>query len=130
MKYWKILCGAGFLLALISNLSSISAWTELRGVYDDVCYLRQAHLFQRFGLGGLNTDISRDDDHFLAEKLKEIGFPSWRDAKTFPCHTLMAGSGKLVTQYPPGTGFALALFPAGLQVIPIYVLASLVAFGC
>jgi hypothetical protein len=129
MTYWKILCGAGFLLALISNLWSISEWTEARGVYDDICYLRQAHLFHRFGLGGLNTDISRDDDHFLAEKLKEIGFPSWRDAKTFPCHTSMAASGKLVTQYPPGTGFALALFPVGLQVIPIYVLASLVAFG-
>ena len=26
-------------------------------------------------------------------------------------------------QYPPGTGFALALFPAGFQVIPLYVLA-------
>ncbi len=32
-------------------------------------------------------------------------------------------------QYPPGTGFVLALFPAGFQVIPLYVLASVVAFG-
>ena len=27
-------------------------------------------------------------------------------------------------QYPPGTGFVLALFPAGFQVIPLYVLAN------
>ena len=32
-------------------------------------------------------------------------------------------------QYPPGTGFVLALFPSGFQVIPLYVLASVVAFG-
>ena len=36
---------------------------------------------------------------------------------------------KLVMQYPPGTGFVLALFPSGFQVIPLYVLASVVAFG-
>jgi hypothetical protein len=26
---------------------------------------------------------------------------------------------KLVMQYPPGTGFVLALFPSGFQVIPL-----------
>ena len=60
---------------LASNVWSMSRWSEARGVYDDICYLRQAHLFQRFGLDGLDTDISRDDDHYLASKLKEIGFP-------------------------------------------------------
>ena len=40
----------------------MSGWNEARGVFDDICYLRQAHLFQRFGLGGVDTDISRDDD--------------------------------------------------------------------
>jgi hypothetical protein len=34
-----------------------------------------------------------------------------------------------VLQYPPGTGFVLAAFPAGFQVIPLFMLASLVAFG-
>jgi hypothetical protein len=28
-------------------------------------------------------------------------------------------------QYPPGTGFALALFREGFQVVPLYVLANL-----
>ena len=32
-------------------------------------------------------------------------------------------------QYPPGTGFLLALFPQGFQVIPLYVLATVVVFG-
>ncbi len=34
---------------------------------------------------------------------------------------------KFVLQYPPGTGAVLALFPAGFQVIPLYVTANLVA---
>src|SRR6202158_3247294 len=105
------------------------ALSEARGVYDDLCYLRQAHLFQRFGLGGLDTDISRDDDRYLSAKLKEIGFPTWSDTATAPCHTPMPATKKLVMQYPPGTGFLLALFPQGFQVIPLYVLSTVIVFG-
>jgi len=76
MKFLKILCAMGFLVVLGSNIWSISGWTETRGVYDDVCYLRQAHLFERFGFGGLDTDVARDDDGYLARKLKEIDFPA------------------------------------------------------
>jgi hypothetical protein len=129
MRYLKVLCGVGFLVALASNIWSISGWTEIRGVYDDVCYLRQAHLFQRSGFGGLDTDISRDDDHYLRDKLKAIDFPTWNDPATAPCHTPMPVTNKLVMQYPPGTGFLLALFPSGFQVIPLFALASVVAFG-
>ena len=32
-------------------------------------------------------------------------------------------------QYPPGTGFLLALFPQGHQVVPLYVAASLIVCG-
>ena len=129
MGYWKVFCGFGLFVVLASNVWSISRWNESRGVYDDICYLRQAHLFQRFGLDGLDTDISRDDDHYLTEKLKAINYPTSSDPKTAPCHTLMPATGKLVMQYPPGTGFVLALFPQGFQVIPLYVLTSVVAFG-
>ena len=125
----RILCGLFCLLVLISNIWSMSRWNEARGVYDDICYLRQAHLFQRFGLSGFNTDISRDDDRYLAAKLKEIGFPSWSDTSTAPCHTPMPAANKLVIQYPPGTGLALALFPPGFQVVPLYVLATTIVFG-
>jgi hypothetical protein len=129
MKYLKALCGVGFFVVLVSNIWSISGWNEIRGVYDDICYLRQAHLFQRFGLDGLDTNISRDDDRYLSEKLKAIDFPTWSDPATAPCHTLMPATKKLVMQYPPGTGFVLALFPSEFQVIPLYVLASVVSFG-
>src|ERR1700716_2122140 len=129
MKFLKALCAVGFLVVLVSNVLSISGWNEIRGVYDDICYLRQAHLFQKFGPGGLDTDISGDDDHYLSSRLKEIDFPTWSDPTTAPCHTLVPATKRLVIQYPPGTGFVLALFPSGFQVIPLYVLASVVAFG-
>jgi hypothetical protein len=41
----------------------------------------------------------------------------------------MPASGKRVMQYPPGTGFMLALFPEGFQVIPLHVLASVIITG-
>ena len=129
MRYLKLACGLLCLLVVASNIRSISRWSEARGVYDDICYLRQAHLFQQFGLGGLDTDISRDDDHYLASKLKEIGFPTWSDPATSPCHNFMPATKKLVMQYPPGTGFVLALFPPGFQVIPLYVASTFIVLG-
>ena len=129
MKFLKILCAIGFLVVLVSNIWSISGWIEARGVYDDICYLRQAHLFDRFGLGGIDTNITFDDDHYLKNKLKEIDFPEWNDAKRTPCHTWIASADKHVLQYPPGTGLVLSLFPAGFRVIPLYILTSVVAVG-
>jgi len=129
MKFLKVLCAIGFLVVLASNIRSISGWIEARGVYDDICYLRQAHLFDRFGLRGIDTNIAFDDDHYLKNKLKEIDFPQWNDAKQAPCHTWIAGAEKRVLQYPPGTGFVLSLFPTGFQVIPLYILTSVVAVG-
>ncbi len=125
----KAICVLVCLLILASNLWSMSRWNEARGVYDDVCYLRQAHLFQRFGLSGFDTDISRDDDRYLTDKLKEIGFPTWNDAATFPCHNQMPSARKSVVQYPPGTGLVMALFPQGHQVVPLYALSTIVVFG-
>ena len=123
--FWSLVCA----LVLASNVWSMSHWNEARGVYDDVCYLRQAHLFQRFGLSGFDTDIARDDDRYLVSKLKEIGYPGWNDPAQAPCHTPMPVANKMVVQYPPGTGVLLALFPAGHQVIPLYVTATFAVFG-
>lgn len=125
MQILKLAFGLICLLILASNVSMMSRWSEARGVYDDVCYLRQAHLFRLHGIGGFDTDLSRDEDHFLEQKLKDIGFPEDRVA---PCHP-PAKSGKFVLQYPPGTGFLLALFPEGHQVVPLYVGASLIVCG-
>jgi hypothetical protein len=129
MRYLKLACGFVCFVMFASNVWLMSRWSESRGVYDDICYLRQAHLFQRFGLDGLDTDIVRDDDRYLASKLKEMGFKSWNDPAAAPCHTFMPALEKRVMQYPPGTGFALALFPQGFQVIPLYVSATVVVFA-
>jgi hypothetical protein len=129
MNYLKAACGVLCFLVLASNVWSMSRWNEARGVYDDICYLRQAHLFQRFGLNGLDTNLARDDDHYFSSRLKEIGFADWNDPARAPCHTSMPAAKKMVIQYPPGTGFVLALFPQGFQVIPLYVLATVVTFG-
>ncbi len=126
MRFLKALCGIGFLAIFVSNVWSMSRWSEARGVYDDICYLRQAHLFQKFGVRGLDTDIAHNDDGYLETKLKAIGYPAWAGA---PCHTLMPAAKKAVMQYPPGTGFVLALFPEGFQVIPLYVSATAIVFG-
>ena len=56
MKFFKRLCSLGFLAVLASNVWSMSRWSESRGVYDDICYLRQAHLFEKFGLRGIDTN--------------------------------------------------------------------------
>jgi hypothetical protein len=129
MKFLKILCAIGFFVVLISNIWSISGWIEARGVYDDICYLRQAHLFERFGVRGIDTNVVFDDDHYFVGGLKAIGFPEWNDVKRFPCHTWIPDADKYVLQYPPGTGFILSLFPAEFQVVPLYALTSVVAVG-
>lgn len=129
MRQLKTAFGVVLLLILVSNIWTISKWNESRGVYDDICYLRQAHLFQRFGVSGLDTNIVRDDDRYMLRKLQEINFPDPGDPALLPCHTFRAALNKVVLQYPPGTGFALALFPAGVQVISLYVTASIAILG-
>jgi hypothetical protein len=126
MKFLKVICGLACFVLFATQVWSMLHWNEARGVFDDICYLRQAHLFQRFGLAGFNTDISRDDDGYLASKLKEIDFPSDDPP---PCHTPMPATNKLVIQYPPGTGMLLALFPQGHQAVPLFVLATTIVFG-
>ncbi|MDA9498244.1 hypothetical protein [Bradyrhizobium sp. CCBAU 11357] len=128
MKIAKLAFGLICLAILASNIVTMSRWSEARGVYDDICYLRQAHLFQRLGLGGLNTNAHLDYDHYFEGKLKQIAFAEWQDPLRWPCHNPMP-SGKVVMQYPPGTGFLLALFPEGNQVVPLYIAASLIVCG-
>ena len=125
MKTLKIAFGLICLAILASNLVTMSRWSEARGVYDDICYLRQAHLFQRFGIAGLNTNAALDYDHYFEGKLREIGFSGWKEPARWPCHTPMSGP-KYGLQYPPGTGALLALFPEGHQMVPLYVGASLI----
>jgi hypothetical protein len=125
----KIVFAVLCLVMLALQLRSMSGWNEDRPVYDDICYLRQAHLFHRFGFAGFDTDMSRDDDGWLKSKLKQIGFPDWNDPERAPCHNRMPATGKLVIQYPPGPGMVIALFPAGHGVVPMFMLATIGVFG-
>ena len=84
MGVLKLLCAVGFLAVLASNIWTMSRWSESRGVYDDVCYLRQAHLFERFGLRGIDTNLTFDDDHYLKAKLRRSGFRNGMTQIEFP----------------------------------------------
>jgi hypothetical protein len=119
--YSRLVAGALCALFFAASATSIWKWPEFRGVYDDICYLRQAHVFQRFGIAGLYTDISLDDDGAFSEMQKAIGYPGWADPKLAPCHSLMPKTGKRVIQYPPGPGFALSLFPHGIEARGLYI---------
>ncbi|WP_018648861.1 hypothetical protein [Bradyrhizobium huanghuaihaiense] len=126
----KVIFAVLFIAMLVGHFWTMLRWNEARGVYDDICYLRQAHLFQRFGLaGGFDTNLALDDDDYLKSKLKEIDYPNWDDTTDAPCHNLMPATGKVVIQYPPGVGLVLALFPRGHQVVPMYMMATVVVFG-
>lgn len=105
---------------------SAAHWSERRGVFDDIGYLRQAHLFRRFGIAGLNTDLNLDDDHFFRDAAADIRPLAWSDpnAPTFT-HTFIPKTGKWVLQYPPGTGALLALFPPGHQAAGLYTSATI-----
>ncbi|MFK4654966.1 hypothetical protein ABIF97_004900 [Bradyrhizobium japonicum] len=129
MRAVKVFFSIVFLAILASNIRLISHWSESRGVYDDICYLRQAHLFQRFGWQGLDTSLARETDGYLAAKLRSIDFPNWNEPTRAPCHTQTADGSKWVMTPPPGTGFVLALFPEGVQVVALYMLANAIVAG-
>ncbi|WP_314952678.1 hypothetical protein [Bradyrhizobium cosmicum] len=129
MRVVKVVLSLLFLAILASNIRLVSHWSESRGVYDDICYLRQAHLFQRFGWHGLDTSLARETDGYLAGKLRSIDFPNWNEPTRAPCHTQTADGSKWVMTPPPGTGFVLALFPEGFQVVPLHVVANLIVAG-
>src|ERR1700719_1668331 len=83
----KVLCSALCLAIIASNFWTMRNWTERTGVYDDICYLRQAHLFQRFGGGGIDPDLARDEDRYFANLARKIGFADWNVPARLPCHT-------------------------------------------
>lgn len=128
MKLARLLCTFLLLLVFASLCKTFMGWSEDRGIYDDICYLRQAHLFERFGWKGFDTDIASDDDNYLAQKLKNIGYPAWDDRKNAPCHNFIPQTGKTVMQYPMGPGLLLDIFPSGFQVAPLYIACTAILF--
>jgi hypothetical protein len=126
MKLARLLCTLLLLLVFACLCKTFMGWSEDRGVYDDICYLRQAHLFERFGWNGFDTDIASDDDNYFAQKLKNIDFVPRGKHKNPPCHNFIPLTGKMAMQYPMGPGLLLAMFPSGFQVAPLYIACTAV----
>lgn len=126
MNALKCVCGLICVAIVASNLWTMSRWSERRGVSDDLCYLRQAHLFQKSGLQGLHTDLALDSDGYFKKLLAEAGHPEWDNVDATVCHITMPASGQRVLQYPPGVGAALAMFGEGHQVVAMYAAATIV----
>lgn len=112
-----------------SNFISMRNWSERRGVSDDLCYLRQAHLFQKHGIRGIDTDLAGDTDNYFKSITADAGHPEWGTSNNAICHVEKAATNKYVLQYPPGTGFLLALFPEGKQVFLLYATATIAIFA-
>jgi len=106
----------------VSVAISHTRLVEDRGVIDDICYLRQAHLFRTHGLiGGLDTDNA--PARYVFKKANELGLTGLLPT-SLPCHSYIAATDKMVMQYPPGTGAMLALFAPFSQATGLYLLGS------
>ena len=86
--------------------------------------------FPEFGIDGLNTDIARDHDHYLASKLKEIGSPDLERSSDGSLPQRDAGDTKAGDAIPAGAPvLCWRCFPPDFQAIPLYVLATVIVFG-
>ncbi len=109
----KYVAAAACCIMFVLQIISMSGWPNLRGIIDDLCYLRQAHLFQTLGIDGLNTDLALDSaDRYFANLIEPL-YPT--SAAPTLCHNLQPATAKHIIQYPPGTGFVLSLFKEGSQ---------------
>lgn len=110
----------------LSVLHSHTKLVEDRGVYDDICYLRQAYLFRAQGaIGGLDTDNS--SARYGDALLKKVGLDG-KLTSIIPCHGYLVATDKYAMQYPPGTGFLLSFFPEGSQASGLYIASSTTIF--
>jgi len=130
------------LIALLAALYLFNAFelrlwleSEIPTGPDQQCYFRQAQLFHEKGLiGGLDTESDFDGTRYLIAKAKAANpagnpDPEWENAITPECHRYKRVTDKVISQYPPGTGFLLALFPEGKQVRMLYLVIETIIFG-
>jgi hypothetical protein len=111
-----------YLVALHSHTKLV----EDRGVYDDICYLRQAYLFRTQGvIGGLDTDYS--SARYAISLIHKMGLMG-KLTSNVPCHRYLEATNKFSMQYPPGTGFFLSMFPEGSQASGLYIASSTTIF--
>jgi hypothetical protein len=81
---------------------------------DGFGYARQAQLFRDHGLlHGFDTSINTPQVELLVSLAKKVlpNSLSWYEPVAPHCHHYDDRTGKVILQYPPGTGLILALFP-------------------
>lgn len=135
---WTRIVLIAFLAGIyLFNAFELHMWleSEIPTGPDQQCYLRQAQLFDENGaISGLNTAVEFEGARYLISKAKSLGLTAtpaqeWEFAIAPECHRYKHATDKIISQYPPGTGFLLSLFPEGKRVRLLYLLVETILFG-
>ncbi len=104
-------------LVMLGNVWMLSMRAEVPAGCDDFGYMRQAELFRDKGLDGFDTRLTTPAAEQLFKLMRDSGVPAeqWYQAVAPHCHHYRADTGKVILQYPPGTGALMALFPEERQ---------------
>jgi hypothetical protein len=81
---------------------------------DNFGYARQAELFRANGLlRGLDTRVNAPEARFIIDVATSISSDSahWSEAVAPHCHHYNAAVAHVITEYPPGAGLVLSVFP-------------------
>lgn len=99
---------------------------------DPFGYARQARLFREHGLKGFDTAIHTEQAEALVSvaKRKLAGSETWYEPTAPHCHHYVPSSGKVILQYPPGTGAILALFPEQFALPYLLIWGGVFAACC
>lgn len=122
------------IVALVLWISLILCLRHQHDLEPNFCdpfgYARQAELFREHGLWkGLDTAIDTPQSRWLVDEAKEAlpGSTAWFDPVAPLCHHYEPHTGKIILQYPPGTGMLLALFPFAYAMPFLQIAGSLLA---
>jgi hypothetical protein len=121
----------------IFNSIELRQWVpaEIPTGPDQQCYHRQAQLFDERGMiGGLDTAVTFEGAYYLLKRAKALGFfanpePDWIVTVAPECHRYKQTTDKIISQYPPGTGFLLSLFPEGRRARVLYIAIETIVFA-
>jgi hypothetical protein len=138
-RVWRFALVGAVVAALVtlvatfaSNHFRVARGTEDARGCDWFGYMRQGRLFKDKGFRGLDTAIRDDRTLLLIELAKsfEVPLPLWDYGVAPHAHHYEPRTDRVILQYPPGTGFLIALFPEGCGARWTYVCCSLGILLC
>jgi hypothetical protein len=141
--FWLVLLGAALLISAAGAYSKTRQIEEIPWGCDPFGYLSMAQEVRRAAERGdwPNYRIETRQNRLLIEHLKSQGVPqtAWGEMVAPHAHHYFPVSDQVCVQYPPGTGYCLALYPRGeavqglfatvIVVLVVVGLASLVVAG-